>query len=762
MIEAYARWVVRWRWLMLILPIVLVLLAASGGKNLHFNNDYRAFFDGDNPQLLSFENLQDTYVKNDNVLISVTPAEGEVFTPEVMSVIKDLTEQAWQTPFSTRVDSLTNYQHTYAEGDDLIVEDLIYEPEALSVEEYQSVKQIAINEPLLVNRLISPDARHTAVNITVEMPAKDPAVEVPEVVSFVRGMVDEAKAAHPELEFHITGIVMMNNAFQETAQMDIKTLVPMAFLGILLMLVLLLRDATSVVVTFLTILFSILAAMGLWGHLNGELTTPTMSAPTIILTLAVADCVHLLVTWQQQRRKGKDKKQAMEESVRINFTPVFLTSVTTAIGFLTLNFSDAPPFGALGNISAMGVVVAWLLSITFLPAAMCVLPSFAPKAKPEGKSGLMEKFSEWVIAKRNPLLWGMLAIILFFSAFLPKNELNDVFVKYFDESIDFRVDTDYVADNLTGIYFVDFSLEAGESGGISNPDFLESMDKLVDWLRQQPEVIHVSTITDVFKRLNKNMHADNQDYYRLPDDRNLAAQYLLLYEMSLPYGLDLNNQINVDKSSTRLSVTMQTLSSNEVIMLEDRIRSWMENNEPQLLTTGASPTIMFAHIGKTNVKSMLLGTSIALVLISLILVVALRSWRYGLISLMPNLFPAMVGFGVWGLLVGQVGLSLSVVAAMTLGIVVDDTVHFLSKYLRARKEQNLSAEDAVRYAFSNVGVAMWVTTLALVVGFLVLSTSGFELNAGMGLMTAIVITIALIIDFLFLPPLLMKLEEKKS
>jgi len=255
------------------------------------------------------------------------------------------------------------------------------------------------------------------------------------------------------------------------------------------------------------------------------------------------------------------------------------------------------------------------------------------------------------------------------------------------------------------------------------------------------------------------MHGDNPDWYKLPDSRELAAQYLLLYEMSLPFGLDLNNQIDIDKKSTRISATLETLSTQQVLAFEKRVDQWMSDNIPGLKAVGASPTIMFAHIGMKNIISMLSGTTIALVLISLILFIALRSWRYGLLSLIPNLIPAGMAFGVWAIVDGEIGLALSVVTAMTLGIVVDDTIHYLSKYLRARREKGLNAEDAVRYAFSTVGVALWVTSVALVAGFLVLSTSSFKLNSGMGLLTAIVIAIALLVDFLLLPPLLIALDK---
>jgi len=352
--------------------------------------------------------------------------------------------------------------------------------------------------------------------------------------------------------------------------------------------------------------------------------------------------------------------------------------------------------------------------------------------------------------------------ILLLVAQVPRNQLNDEFVKYFSENVPFRVDTDFVVEHLTGIYMLEYSLPAKEEGAITSPEYLRLVDEFADWLRQQPEVLHVNTFTDIMKRLNKNLHGDDPDWYRLPDNRELAAQYLLLYEFSLPFGLDLNNQINVKKSATRITITLKSISSEELLALQERAQNWLRQHAPAYMhVEGASPTLMFAHIGHRNIRAMLEGTVLALVLISLILTVFLRSVRIGLLSLIPNLAPIGMGFGLWGLFVGEVGLALSVVGGMTIGIVVDDTVHFLSKYLRARREQGLSPEDAVRYAFHTVGTALWVTTLVLMLGFGVLALSDFKLNAGMGLLTAITIGLALLADFFFLPPLIMKFGEKK-
>lgn len=753
MVDNFTRLMIRWRYAVVIISLGLVALAGFGGQYLAFSNDYRVFFGADNPQLQAFERMQNTFNKNDNISILVTPKDGRVFSVETLSAILEITEEAWQIPFSNRVDSITNYQYTSADGDDLVVDDLVRDPGALSDEDLQQLQFIAVNEPMLLHRLISPDSHYTAVNVILQLPGKK-LDEVPTAVSFVRDIKQRMLEKHPAIDIRLTGMVVMNNAFPEASMSDVANLYPVALGFILVTLLLLLRGLSGTVTTLFVIIFSVITAMGLAGWLGIYLTPPVMSAPIMILTMAIANAVHLLVSMRHEMHEGRDREEAMIESMRINFQPVFVTSLTTILGFLSLNFSDSPPFHDLGNIAAMGVASAWFFSMTFLPAMITILPAHSRK-EVAGRQ-LMLPLAEFVIKHRQGLFYGSLATIVVLIAMVPRNELNDVFVEYFDETIEFRRDTDYAAEHLTGVYFMDFAIRSSEPGGISDPAFLQSAEKFVQYLRSQDHVIHVFSITDTFKRLNMNMHGDDPSWYRLPQERDLAAQYLLLYEMSLPYGLDLNNQIDIEKSATRIQVALETMSTTEVLALEVSSAQWLAENLPQYKTEVTGPTVMFSHIGQRNVKSMLLGTSIALVLISMVLIIFLRSVKYGFISLVPNLVPAAAAFGIWGMFVGQVGLGLSVVTGMTLGIVVDDTVHFLSKYLRARREKHLSAEDAVRYAFNSVGLALAVTSVVLIAGFMILAQSHFQLNSGMGLLTSVVIALALLADFLLLPPLLIK------
>jgi uncharacterized protein len=754
-----ARFITHYPWVVCFVSVIAVCLFTAGATKLDFKSDYRVFFGPENPQLIAFNAIQDTYNKSDNIMFVLEPANGDIFTPENLQIIADLTQKAWKIPHTSRVDSITNFQHTVSIDDDLVVSDLVAKPDQLSLNEIESIKKTALNEPLLANRLISLSGHVSGINVTVQLPDNNAfaAMEVTDKAREIKALITHL---HPDLKIHLTGIVMMNSAFIEAAMHDNMTLAPLMFGVVIMVLWFCFRSISATLAVVMLILLSIAPALGLFGWLGNSLTLASAPAPIIILTMAVADCVHFLASMLHHLRNGLDKKAAIQDSLRINFQPMLLTSVTTAIGFLSLNFSDAPPYRDLGNVVAMGVTFAFILTVTFLPALMTLLPVRTKSADGLDHSNF-KKLATFVIHRRKMLLIINALITVTLTGFASRNELNDELVKYFDKTIEFRTATDFLNQNMGGIYTIELAVNSGETGGINDPKFLNQIESLSKWLRHQPEVVHVNTLTDTFNRLNKNMHGDDNNFYKLPEERNLAAQYLLTYEMSLPYGLDLNDQVNLDKSSTRIIATLRELSSIEMLALEDRIRHHLSVNYQKLDVAIASPALMFSHIGKRNIISLIGGAFLALAVISFILMAAFRSIKLGLISLIPNLAPAGIAFGIWGLINGQINLGLSIVAGMTLGIVVDDTVHFISKYDRARKEGQLSSEEAVRYAFSTVGNAMWITSAVLVCGFIVLSFSHFSLNAGMGQLTAITITVALLMDLLFLPPLLMLFSKKK-
>lgn len=763
MIVSYARWIVRHPWSVALSMLLLALLAIAGMRFLSYSSDYRVFFSDQNPQLNAFEALQATYVKDDTILLVVSPRQGRLFERENLKLLQELTEAAWRLPYSQRVDSASNFQHTSADGDDLLVADLAADLDDISVDELKQREAVALAEPALFGRLISHDGMVGGINITLEIPEAESEEGMLKALNATRQMIEDFAVTHPQVDIRLTGVVPFNMAFMEASLHDLQTLMPLMFLLILFVLAVLLRDAATTVTTFLLLGLTVAATVGVSGYLGIVITTPTMIAPIVVLTLAVAHCVHLLVSFfiHLAESGDGDRKEAMVQAMAGNAAPIFLTSITTAAGFLSLNFSDVPPFQDLGNIAAIGMSIGFVLAMTLLPAVTVLLPVRVSPVHQSNRQ-IMLKLADFVIEQRKKLLWvGSLLVVLLISG-IPANTLEEEFLKYFDDSLSFRTDTDYTVEHLTGINTIAYSIDSGSPYGLAEPEFLRKLDAFAQWYREQPEVMHVDSLSDVFRRLNRSMHNDEPQWYRLPESRDLASQYLLLYEISLPFGLDLNDKINLDKSATRLIVTAGHLTNREVIALENRAQAWLAENFPEVSTDGASPAVMFSHISQRNAQSMLIGTTVALAMISLILIAALRSWRLGLISLLPNLLPAAMTFGIWGLLVGQVGLAQSVITAMTMGIVVDDTVHFLTRYRHARHRLEMDPEAAIRYAFLHVGRALWVTSLVLVTGFMVLMLSPFALNATMGLMTAMTIAIALAADFLLLPPILLLLEKRRN
>ncbi len=756
-LDRYTRFILRYRWLVLTLAVAVMVGLAAGLQFIIVSNDWRDNFDKDNPHRVAFEALEDTYTATNVALIAVAPKGGEVFTREALGAVEELTEAAWRVPWSTRVDSLTNYNHTEAVGDDLKVERLVEDAGSLNDDDLARIKGIALGEISVAGRLVSHDGRVAGLVISFAFP-EDPEAALTEVIDHVRGLLDKARADHPDITYHMTGDVFVNRIMTDAVDADMQILAPVALLVIVSVAAVLLRSLLGTLSLVAMLIFVIASTMGVVGWTGTLLNAANSGIPIIIMTLAIADSVHIIATTMSGMRQGLERDAAIAEALRENAWPVFLTTVTTMIGFLSLNASDSPPFRVLGNFVAFGVFCAFMYSMTLLPALLLVLPLRANPGR-AGRSAFFDRLGAFVVARRTLLLWSMTTVAIVLAAGIPRIELTDNWLQYLDERYEFRRDTDFVIDNLTGMENLEYSLNAGRDGGITDLGYLRKIDAFAEWYRAQPEVAHVQAFPDIMKRLNKNMHGDDPAFYRMPEDSELAAQYLLLYELSVPFGSDLNNRIDVGRSATRMTVTMSRLNAEQQRKLDVRGQEWLRANGPELATGGSGYSLAFAHLTISNNKNMLQGTVMAMALISLILIGIFRSLRLGLISLVPNFIPAAMAFGVWGYLYVEVGNAGSLVTAIAFGTVVDDTIHFMTQYLKARREGR-SAPEAVQTAFRSVGHPLFITTMILVLGFLVFASSGFAISLMLGLLVALTIGFALICDFLLLPPLLIAIDRK--
>ncbi len=507
LVERFTRGVLHWRWPIVLTSLLVSVGIGSGARGLFFDTNYRAFFSDDNPQLTEFETLQAVYTKNDNLLFVVAPQDGDAFSASTLTAIEELTEAAWRLPFALRVDAVTNFQHTIAEEDDLLVADLVEGAAELPSEALDAARTVAINDPVLARRLVNDDASVTGVNVTLQFPGED-AAEVVLAMAAARELSAQIQEAYPDLDVYITGIAALNAAFMEVSQEEMGRLMPMMFLAMFIVMIVALRSFSGTVATLTLVGLSVAVAMGAAGFATIGLTPPSAQAPIIIMTLAIADSIHILVSMLKEMKRGLPKYDAIVESIRVNMTPVFLTSLSTVIGFLTLNFSDVPPFNHLGTITSVGVVAAFILSVTFLPALMAIV-TVRVRQEEERPDTLFARLGDFVVARRTPLLWGGAIAVIGTTLLVPLNVLDDRFVEYFDDRIEFRTATDFTTENLTGVYQIEFSLSGGESGSISEPLYLETVEGFAEWYRAQPGVNHVATYTDVMKRLDSRLDGDD-------------------------------------------------------------------------------------------------------------------------------------------------------------------------------------------------------------------------------------------------------------
>ncbi len=763
---------IRYRHLLAFLSLLLTALLAYGGRDLYLETDYKIYFEDDEPQLVAHESLEDTYTKTDNLAIMLRASDGQLFTPRMLKLVYEISEQSWQVPYVTRVDSITNFQHTSADGDDLVVEDLVLDPGTLDTTKAKQVQRIALSERQLHKRLVSADGSTAFINITLELPTEvdlsaSPDVQAeqraardashPEVVAFGNALINGFAESHPDVEMHLTGVSVITDSFASSSQKDGETLLPLMYGVILIALALFLRSLGAIVGSFLVIASAIAAALGAGGWIGYAVNAVNVTTPSIVLTIAVCDAVHLLSVYLRNLSQQLTPEQAMSESLRLNLQPITLTSVTTAVGFFTLNFSISPPFVELGNMTGIGVLWAMLLTFTLLPSVTMLL---VRKRKPaSGQRAFLSGFADFVIRYRYRVLISTFAVSFALISLIPLNVIDDDPITYFKPGVPYRDASEFALEHMPIVKDMGFNIECGEAACVNDPGFLSMLEEFRVFLEGQKGVEHVGLYVDVIKRLNKSMNADQQAFYRIPERADLAAQYGLMYEMSLPYGLDLNNMLNLDKSATKVSVFTNNITNAELISLSERGQAWLRDNYQQGTPPPGSVSLMFASIGEKNIRSMLWGGVVAVIAITFVILIALRSIRYALISMVPNSLPAFMAFGLWGLFVGQVNMAVAAVFSIALGILVDDTVHFITKYRRARLVKGFNPEQSIHYAFDNVGSALVVTTVVLSIGFGLLSTSDFNLNAMAGTLTMITIVIALVFDFLVLPPILMLLDR---
>ncbi|HKP94823.1 MAG TPA: MMPL family transporter [Fibrobacteria bacterium] len=740
-----------------------------------FNGDYHIWFDKKDPLLADNDRFEKIFAKEDILIVAATSKSGEIFTNANLAALRALTDSLWSVPYVSRVDGLANFNYTYSQGDDLRVEDFLtgipYTPAALSEK-----RATALSDSVVSKFFVSKDAAVTQIMLRVIAPPDFPEAHA-EARARAEALLASVGAASPDLEYKLGGTVMLNTAFSEFAERDSKKLVPFMFLFIIAVLAFLLRSfwatAIPVGILFTSILFPICLFVGAFGF---SLTNVNVTSMQILVSVAIADSVHMLTIFFQQLRAGHSREEAVIATVEKNLVPCFVTWFNTAVGFYTLIWQGIPPFADLGLFAGTGTLYAFLATIATLPALLSFIPWKVKPAKAGTDSKGLPQWPialvDWVDAHKKAICYSSLGLTLASIALIFVIRVDNNSVHYFGKHTSFRKSAEYIDARISGTMPFEYGFSAGEANGIYSPAFLKKVERFQTYLASHPDYhfTHVTSIVDVVKRLNQTMHGGDPGFYRIPDRdsvtaegdtllaRNLIAQYLLLYTLSLPQGMDLTNQISLDNGRLRVTAFQTNLNSSRQLEIAKEIDAWIRAEMPETEARSLGAPLIFANLMGIAIPGMILNLIGDFAIITLILLVTFRSFKSGIVSLIPNVWPIFIVYGIMGLSQYMVNLSVTLVGIITLGIAVDDTVHFMLHY-NALVRAGEPRKSAIVKTLQEEGTAIIFTSLILIAGFSVLMLSEFAINVDLGMWCTSVWALALLAEFILLPATLLYFDK---
>lgn len=767
MSDKLTRFVIKFRWpIVLLFPLIAGVMLSQAIPHFDFAGSVRIWFGKEDPIIKDYDRFKANFGTDETVVIAFRDEEG-IFRPKPLATIDRITEKLWQTQYIGRVDSITNYQYVHADAefpDDIIVDDFIDDIDSLTPEELQKKKEIATTEIQTLDRLISKDGT-TAVIMARMIPRVQEGNEEYFILREAVEKILAEETAQTGYEFRSTGVPFITTEFINIAKADTGKFTPMVFLAAFVLLVLLFRRVSGGAAPFLVVFITVAIIISFLTLLGFKFNNFTANLPVFIVAIGVADAVHIYWVWLLSRRGGKDNHEAIRLSLEKNLRPALLTSITTFIGFISLVPSEVIPVKTLGLSTAGAAIIAFILSAVFLPALLAIL---RPKVKPHTEDVIdeyhippfAEKYSRFVLNNEKTILGISLTILVACAIGLAFVKVDSQGIRYFKPDTEIRQTVAFIEEHVTGPLNLEIIVDSGESSGVKSPEFLHKVEEFSEALKQQfPERIrHVHSLLDVVKRFNRVMHAEDPAYYAIPDNKNLIAQYLFLYSLSLPQGMEINDQMDVDERLFRITAANNAVSSSKNMEIITWTEEWWKKTPYDVSISGQNA--MYTYMQENVTETLIVSISLALTLVVLTMLVAFRSVSVMLISILTTVMPVILVVGVMGWLGIDIGLGVAISAAIIMGVAVDDTIHFLVKYRYARS-RGKEIKEALEYMISYSGAAIIMTTIVLSLAFSLMLMSSFAPNFNFAIVTATALVLALLIDLLMLPALLSVMEKRK-
>jgi len=749
--KTYINFLYKFRWAIVVIVPLIVMMLASSLKELDIDGSYRIWFEKDSKTLRDYDTFREEFSNDDGVTI-VFKDENGIFNKKALASIQRITEKLWEIPHIERVDSITNYQYVHSEvenPDDVNVDDFIVEDLDEATPQYLKERQeLATTDSIVVQRFISKDAKTTMIFARLEAEANENGDISEEMMKYIEPLI-EAETNVTGYKYWLNGGPPMTQSFVKIAGHDAMVFTPLVFLASMILLFLLFRRVSGALIPLAVVFFTFLSVLAVQTLLGYKLNNFTANIPVFIVAIGIADAVHIYSLWLISKKEGMENKEAVVHSLEKNFLPILLTSVTTTVGFSTLAISHIVPVATLGIATASGAVLAFIISIMWMPAMLLLL-----KKPIKGVSLTQKKvhsfgYGDFIVRNDKKIIVFGTLIVAFLGLGLLFVKVDSNTIKYFDKDVEIRKSSEFTMENLTGSMSYVLIADSGKNDGIKEPNFLRTVEKFYDDYRLKfpKDVRHVGSLLDTIKRYNKIMKQKEV----IPESRELVAQYLLLYSNGLAEGMEMTDQMDFDQRKFRITVLTNIVDNSKDMKMINFAKAWWAKTPYSMTLTGQ--TAMYAYMAKDVTATLIYSLSLTILIVSLMMLLIFKRLKILWILLLPNLLPVILVIGVMGWLGLTIDMGVAIAGAIIIGVAVDDTIHFLVKYFDARK-RGLSMEDTFDEVLHYAGRAILFTTVVLSLSFSIFAFSTFTPNQNFGVVTATALIIALIIDLLYLPALL--------
>lgn len=712
------------------------------------------YFTLDNDPDIRFYESFKTVFGNDEFFVIAVKCD-DFFSAERLVMLQQITEQLDALEDVDEVTSLANVNDIIG-GEDFFevrkfLDDIPEEKEALD-----RLRIAAIGNALYRKNLISENG-NTAAILVVPFDKPDDEDFRKRLLAQTDAVLAPYKARG--VSFHVGGWTVTNFSLGHYLNADTMVFIPATYLLITLATWLFFRNWRLVLLAVVNISLCVGATRGLMGMAGITLNNVTVIIVPLVMALALCDTVHIFSHMDRGLLKRfPDEKQALAHVLNSVGLPCFLTTVTTAIGFLSLFISEIPPIKQFAWVASAGMVFEFLFSFFFLPPLILLfhpeklyLSNDAGERMPLFLRALfrfVNRYGRWVIAC-------CLVITLISCYATSRLRVETNLLEFFKKSSPVRTALDFVETHLAGVGAVDVSFKAKMPEAFKEPDNLRVIETVQEFVSGLNGVDKTISFVDFLKDMNQSFHAEDTAFYQIPESSELVSQYLLLYDSD-----DLEDFVSADYSHARLSIRISLHSSAQQKNLIDRINGFLEKVDAGDLTIRVTgQAVKDVNVIDALVSSQVSSLSIAALVISIIMFVVFRSVSLASLSMIPNLFPIILNFGIMGLFGIPLDTGTALIAAVALGIAVDDTIHFLTEYQRHRV-QGLRLADSLEAVIQRKGRAMISSSLILALGFGVLVLSRFMPVVHFGLLCAIIMVTAVIGDLLLLPAVILMKKNK--